>query len=507
MVLILAAGAVIVAPFAHVRVARVDVFIPVIQALLAAAELITAILLFAQFSVQRERALLMLAAGYICSGLFAFLQTLTFPGGYAPEGLIGDGLNSAAWFFVLWHIAFPLSALAYGSSKSVDKEPSPRRSASAAIALTVVCVLAIIAAGAALVTAGSGYLPNLFKDLTEMEPVTNYLVGAIWLLTMMAVGVLFVRRHSILDLWLMVALAATLPDLMLSTVLSSVRFTVGWYVARTYALIASGTVLGILLVETTVLYAHLAGVLSLLQRERADRLMTLDAATAAMAHELRQPLAAIGSNASAALNWLKRNPPEIGEAQAAAREIVHAVRRAADVISSVRELFRRQADHRSLIYINNTVRHALGLMRADLRANQVSVEASFGDGIPPVHADRQQLQQVILNLVKNALDAMASLPPETRRLRVVTMVGPRDRVLLIVEDSGDGISSEQRDRIFDPFFTTKPSGMGLGLSICRSIVADHGGTLRLLKTGAEGSSFELEMPAAANRQDNPAAQG
>src|SRR5689334_6935547 len=158
--LLLTVAAAIIAPFASIQLGRLDAFIPVLQTALSIADLITAALLFAQYSIQPQRALLALASGYICSGSFAFLQTLAFPGGYAPAGLIGDGPNSPAWIYVLWHTTFPAAILVYALSKDATGAVRPGRPATTAIAITVACVLTVIAGLTWIVTTKTEYLPS-----------------------------------------------------------------------------------------------------------------------------------------------------------------------------------------------------------------------------------------------------------------------------------------------------------------------------------------------------------
>jgi len=217
-----------------------------------------------------------------------------------------------------------------------------------------------------------------------------------------------------------------------------------------------------------------------------------------LAHELRQPLTAIRSSASAAMNWLNKSVPDIDEARVATGSVIDITDRADAIISSVRELFRREAGHRQLVEIGKIVRESLVLMDAELRANQVSVQARYAQGLPSVRADRLQLQQVVLNLIKNAIDAMSATSVTNRRLEIKVSPASHAMVSLRIDDNGRGIPPEQQDQIFRSFFTTKKAGMGLGLAICRSIIADHGGTLRILKTGAGGTSFEISLPVASN---------
>ena len=495
VVITLFVGAVIEAPFAHTQLARADAFIPVLQTTICVADLITAILLFAQYSIQPRLAVLVLASGYIASGLFAFLQTLAFPGGYAPGGLIGDGIDSPAWLFVWWHTTFPLAVLIYALLKDVPSRPD--RYTASTIAITVGCTLAVIGGLTVLAIAGAAYLPALYTGgVVQQTLFANHINLFMWSWGAIALVVLFVRRRTILDLWLIVTLFAWMPNFIIAATITGVRFSVGWYTARGYALIASCTVLAVLLTETTVLYARLANAIMLLRRERSNRLMSVDAATAAMAHEIRQPLTSIGASASAGLNWLNRTPLDVEEVRICLASIVSQNDRASDIIASVRDLFRKQgSEHRVTLGVDDVARQVMSLAQHDLTASAVSVSTELATDLPVVRADRTQLQQVMLNLVRNAIEAMGHVPPHARRLRLATSLR-EGSVVLSVHDSGPGIPAENADRVFEPFFTTKPSGMGLGLSICRTIVEDHGGGLQLVKTDADGCVFEIVLPAA-----------
>jgi len=342
---------VMVAPFASVPLPRIDPFIPVIQTVVCVAELVTAILLFAQYAIQPQLGLLALASGYSFSGLFAFLQTLAFPGAYAPAGLIGDPLSSAPYLFCLWHIALPAAVLVY--ARDTGQGASLGKSTRITIGITLASVLAVTAALTWAVTGGAEYLPAMFVDATRQAPITHYYTGSIWLFSAAALLLLFINKRTSLAVWLMVAIFATLPDLALSTVMTAVRYTLGWYTARTFALIASCTVLAVMLTETTVLYARLANAILLLRRERSNRLMSLDAATSAMAHELRQPLSGILTRSAAASLWLNRSPPNLEGARDCLAAISDATNLAEQVISGVRELFKKRSDHRTMIHVDD----------------------------------------------------------------------------------------------------------------------------------------------------------
>ena len=297
----------------------------------------------------------------------------------------------------------------------------------------------------------------------------------------------------------MVTLLAYMPNFLVAIIGSSIRFTVGWYAARGFILVGSCMLLTVLLVETTFLYSRLASAIILQRRERTNRLLSVDAVTGAIAHELRTPLGAIALNASTALSQLRSNPPELEEMDDILSDIEADSHRAAAMISSIRELSKKTTDRRALTRVEDVGRLVLRLLQHDLQINEVSVATEFQDNLPEVHLDGTELQQVLLNLIRNAIDAMSSVAPEARRLRLTTSFDGQSTVLLSVQDSGPGIPVEDRERIFDPFFTTKSGGMGLGLAISSTVVANHGGKLRLVKSDSDGSIFELAIPVGGQR--------
>lgn len=486
--------AVLVAPFASIQVGRIDSFVPVLQTVLSAADLLTGTLLFAQYSVQPQRALLAIASGYIFAGSFAFLQTLSFPGAYAPNGIIGDGNNVPAWFFVLWHTTFSLSVLAYALRK--DRGKPSAGSATASVATTLACVFVTIAALSWLVTGWVEYLPSFYATgITLQTPLGNQVNIALLLFGSFVLLVLFVRRRTVLDLWLMVTLFAWLPNFLVAAFASSVRFSVGWYAARGFALVASCMLLSVLLTEMTVLYSRLANALMMQRRERANRLVSIDAATAAIAHEIRSPLGSITLNASTAQQLLLAQPPRLEEMSPILKDIEDASLRVNATITSVRELFKNAVDQPVTISIEDVARQVLRLLRHELEFNEISVATEFLIETHLVRADPAQLQQVILNLVKNAVEAMNSTSADSRQLKVGTRLEGESSVLLSVQDTGIGVLPQDQDRIFEAFFTTKSAGMGLGLAICRTVVERYEGTLVLTKSSPQGSKFEISLPA------------
>jgi two-component system, LuxR family, sensor kinase FixL len=235
-------------------------------------------------------------------------------------------------------------------------------------------------------------------------------------------------------------------------------------------------------------------------RELRDNLMhltrvsTLGALSGSLAHELIQPLGIILTNAQAAQNLLAQQPPDITEVQAILSDIVAADRRAGEVIGRLRAMFRRGELSRQPLQLNDVIGEVLQISRADLLGRGVTVVRELDDGLPSVAGDRVQLQQLILNLVLNAADAMAANAPGSRRITVATILR-QGRVAASVRDEGHGLPPDP-DSLFQPFYTTKPQGLGLGLPICRSIVEAHGGRLWAEPHPERGAVFRFELPVA-----------
>jgi two-component sensor histidine kinase len=264
-----------IAMLANIQIARVDTFIPATQIVMCIADLLTAAFLFAQYSVQPRRAFLALASGFVFSGLFAFLQTLAFPGAYVPGVLIGDELNSSRWLFLSWHTTFPLAVIAYALLKDAGEASNrSRRSIGLAIGITIAGVVAVTAGLTWGATAGAGYLPSQYKNPTEQALFGLVGNAYLTLLSAAAIALVFIRRRTILDQWLVVTLFAWLPALIVSGLFTVIRFTVGWYMARVYALFAGSSLLFVLLTETLFLYTRLANAIAMLRRsEQHQRLL------------------------------------------------------------------------------------------------------------------------------------------------------------------------------------------------------------------------------------------
>jgi C4-dicarboxylate-specific signal transduction histidine kinase len=234
-----------------------------------------------------------------------------------------------------------------------------------------------------------------------------------------------------------------------------------------------------------------------LARDELARVMRMTAASqvaASIAHEINQPLAAIIANASAGLRWLERSKPDLDEARAALLCIVRDGHHASEVIGSIRSMFKKDGQAVAPLDVNQLIREVFALLRGEIRSQQVSIRSELAEELPPVLANRSQLQQVVVNLIMNAVDAMSIVADRVRSLRVKTEMPEAEYLLITVEDSGTGINAENIDRIFDAFYTTKSHGMGVGLSICRSIVENHGGRLSVSPAQPHGSIFRVLLP-------------
>jgi PAS domain S-box-containing protein len=216
---------------------------------------------------------------------------------------------------------------------------------------------------------------------------------------------------------------------------------------------------------------------------------------AAMAHEIKQPLAAIVTAGSAGLRWLSKPTPDLEEVHTVLESMVSEGNRASQVIDGIRAMFKNDSREKALLDVNEVIRQVIALLHSKFQKHQISVQVELISEIPQVLADRLQLQQVVGNLVANAIEAMDTVTDRARTLWVRSAIDESNGVLIMVEDSGPGIDSENVERIFHPFFTTKSEGTGMGLSICRSIIEAHNGRLSLRSASNRGSVFQIELPA------------
>jgi C4-dicarboxylate-specific signal transduction histidine kinase len=224
------------------------------------------------------------------------------------------------------------------------------------------------------------------------------------------------------------------------------------------------------------------------------RLTTLGELTASIAHEVNQPLAAVVTNAEACLRWLDRGTPDLDEAGRAVGSIIKEGNRAAEVIRHIRALTNKTEIQKAPLDINDVINEVIALVQRELLSHRVSLRTELAPVLPVVLADRVQMQQVIINLVINGIEAMEAVTDRPRELVIRSCQDEADQVSIAVKDSGVGIAAENADRLFGAFVTTKSNGMGMGLSICRSIIQAHGGRIWIDPNLAEGAAFHFTLP-------------
>ena len=266
--------------------------------------------------------------------------------------------------------------------------------------------------------------------------------------------------------------------------------------------VLSAYVLAALFAERRDTAVELTRSYTMLKRERDNKLMNAQAIVRAIAHEVRQPITRITAGGNAAQRFLKMVPPEHDKAQAALDGIVSAGHRTSEIIDGFRALFAKSDQRQQLVDVNEVIRGALETISSELEDHHVEPRAELMSELPHVYGNRSQLQEVVSNLLVNAVEAMAATSDRDRMLRVKTELRDRKAVAVVVQDSGPGIDKDRLDGIFTAFVSTKPNGMGLGLAISRMIIDYHGGKLIALSDGKDGASFEFVLPIAPIAQDS-----
>ena len=485
--------------FRDTQLVRLDAFVPVANAVTGLNDLLTAVLLYAQFCLTRARALLVLASGFLFKTLILVPHAVTFPGVFATDGLLGEQLQTTAWLFPLQQMGFVLCAIAYTILRDREQRaPSGDDPVLLRIAATVTATVGVAVIGTWILVAEGPHLPRLFAaNAVNLSEEFRRIV--LPLMLAMALGSLVVLRRrptSMIDLWLHVAVWSFLFEALLIPV-SPGRYSLVFYVNRVMGMVSSSFVLLVLLSESSMLHRQLVRAMAAREQEREGHRTAMDVMVGSLAHELRQPLGAIRINGQAGAIMLSGTPADLEDVRAMFTDISKSAERANEIIDSVRTMFAHSPQDRVALDANDLVREAVDILHLELEAHRVVLDLDLSPELPKIRGHRGQLMQVLTNGVKNGVESLATIPDRVRQLRICTVPLEPDGVAIRIEDSGRGLDPVARERVFEPFFSTKPRGMGLGLAICQSIIEGHEGTLSLLPGSPHGAIFQVELPALA----------
>ena len=547
----------VMAPFAKQPLLKVWAFIPIYEAALILNDLITALLLVGQFRIVRSKAILVLAAGYLFTALATVAHGLSFPGLFAPGGLLGAGTQSTAWIYMFWHGGFPLFVIAYALLRGRSGD-SAATAGWGMVAATGVAVTLAVALLTALTTAGHELLPPVMQGSGYTGAMIG-VVSTVWGAGLLALVVLWRRRpHAVLDLWLMVVMCAWLLDVALSAVLNAGRFDLGFYAGRIYGLLAASFVLGVLLIENGVLYGRLAQSHAH-ERQRALELQRLSSRLeslnsqlgganrelreqtrlkseflANMSHELRTPLNSIIGFS----DLLKEDMAGDRDNQLRfSRHIFQSGHHLLALINDILDLSKIEAGkveiHLVAVDLQIALNDALTMLAGPAQAKRIRIKTAWGGGPSTVPADSRRLKQILLNLLSNAIkftpnDGEVSVSVQSvDRARVEgPLPGFREGtrlplpaseyeefVEISVTDTGIGIAPEQTRALFAPFMqvsnavTRSVEGTGLGLVMVHRLAQLHGGTVAVTSEPDKGSCFTVWLPRHEGvRADDPAAE-
>jgi signal transduction histidine kinase len=475
-------------PFANVEVPQLSGLLEILLTMIFVADLITATLLFAQYSITRSSALLILANGYFFSSLIMIPYLMTFPGVFSSKAVLGLGFQGSPFLYVLWRFGFLFALIWYALFKG-----KPPNSARSYFGASILATVGLVCALAWVIATYSDTFPRFLLDNLKLTGFGHYTAGFDLSVGIFALLILWLRRSSVLDQWLIVVVFAIVLELSLVTFFIVNRSSLGAMAVRFYLAVAATAVLIALLFENTKLYAAVGRSNLMLQRERNSKLMNLEAMAASISHEVRQPLAAVVSNGSAALRFLDHAPPNLEEVRSALTRVLRDSHRVDQVFDSLRALFGKPDQGKELINANEIALEALRIFRDELRNHRIITRTYLTSELLPIMGNKGQLLEVIINLIHNAIQAMDGVKADRRVLQVKTQLDG-DAILLIVEDSGPGIDPTKINSIFDPFVTTKRDGMGLGLAICRTIVERHEGKMFVVPAHPHGCVFHVVLP-------------
>ena len=537
-----------IAPFAKQPLQPVWAFIPLYESALIVNDAITVLLLFGQFRMARSKAVLVLASGYFFSALVTAAHGLSFPGLFAPTGLLNAGPQSTAWLYMFWHGGFPLFVIGYAWLRNRPGEALAVHTRSGwSIVGACVAVAAVVLGFTLLATVGHDLMPPIMAG-SHYTPTMTGVVATVWVTGLLAVAVLWRRRpHAVLDLWLLVVMCAWLLDVALSAVLNGGRFDLGFYAGRLCGWLASSLVLAVLLLENGVLHARLTQAHAHERRRASDlqdlseRLETLNGALsesnqqlqeqtrlkseflANMSHELRTPLnAVIGFS-----ELLKEDMAGqlTNQQRSFATHIFHGGHHLLALINDILDLAKIEAGKAEItlerVQPGALLADAVALLATQADAKRISLEIDCFEPSGEFLADRRRLKQIVLNLAANALKftptggrvmlraahvgrvrAASALPGFDDGVRMPLPASEHEAFVEIsVSDTGIGIGLDDLHKLFTPFtrisnsLTRSVEGTGLGLVMVHRLAELHGGAVAVTSAPGRGTCFTVWVPS------------
>ena len=494
VVIVSVAGFCVAVPFAQVQLPVVGAFIPAYQSALIVSDLATAGLLLAQFSSRPSRSLVVLASGYLFTAAAALAHLLSFPGLFAPGGLLGAGPQTTAWLYMFWHAGFPCFVIAHTVLEDRERgglaPPGPARrwvlaSLFGSVGLAASCAL--------IATAGHALLPPIMAG-NHYTPYMMVVVGTTWVASVLALVEVWRRRsRDAIDLWLMVVMCAWIFDVALSAVLNAGRFDVGFYAGRLFGLVAANVVLMMLVAENAKMHRVLA-------RER-DRARAAEQAKgtflATMSHEIRTPL----NGVTGMLELLS-----LTRLDAEQRSILATVRQSGDslmrIIDDILDLSKIEAGRLELrpepVAVAALVRTVCDVYSGNASMKGLVLEAIVDERVQGAHVmDSLRVQQVLNNLVSNAIK-FTSAGSVRLRVGLAEAGADEDTLRFDVTDTGVGLSAEEQARLFRPYAQSgaaRAGSSGLGLSICLRLANLMGGTLEMHSMKGRGTTMLFTLRA------------
>lgn len=490
---VLLIGFLMAAPFAAVPLVRSDAFVVAIHVILVTTNLVTAYLLYGQFAISGGYSILVLASGYLFAGIVIVPYSLAFPGVITTTGIFGS-LQATPWLNVFWHIGFAIAAMAYAFLKERPRDHEEVKAPAMAIGYGVALVIGLAAAASWICINAEKWLPTLF--VSDVRGISNlqYYGGSIALSAAIALIVLWKRRRTVLDVWLLVALWAEISEPIMATVLNSSRFTVGFYSSRVFSVVTSTAVLAALIANMILLQRKLSMSVDLLQRERDSKMMSIEAAIASLSHEVRQPLGAISLNSESGLQLVRQPMPDLSEIEKIFADIRQDSQSVSLILSSVRSLFKATDQPPQSLNFNEIALTSVRMFERDMISRGITMDLKLASELPDIQGHPGHLVELAMNLLQNAIDAMDNGSNRAKMIRITTKRADSRSINVVVEDTGAGIAPTEVDRIFDAFVSTKGQGRGLGLPLCRVIVDRHGGHIAVTSKLGKGARVEVVLP-------------